>query len=762
MAELNPVDPSDIHAVVVGLEYYHRAPADWSLRGAGHDALRFARWLRQGGVPPQNIRLLLSPIEESRTSLETAVTDAGLEHRVVTSSGEIRDVFVHELKNATGKLLYVYWGGHGVLGKEGRLLFHPDASSEDKVCLGVDELRAYLTNMASRGFSQQVLFFDACATFVEEHGAESAPVVMSFPNLGRETVQQFLLHASRDGQAAEQNDLAASGAFSTVLLEWLEEHASDLHPDLSALHDKVELHFEERYAAGGPAQTPVTCRHLTLDGARDDMVTYASPVDHAAQLEVRGSLESSSLNEGRLMVYAARVAQACGVTRLAAGYSVEVLAKVLLDTPRAMATFIGLLLADSEIKTAGLFLSLALTHNPPGLLSVGEHVSLRELLTTAPDVSPATVNAITQHVLPGGGVRVDTTGAMGGEELLAHIENLEQHPGGFSQTDGRRRTAPAVVRFTETLAALFDQDRQWCDQLGTWGRRVAERLGVDVETLDKLRNDAVAWTHAFKGSSNTPRVVVQVYPEHATNTFTCVVWTDTGTGELVRYPHDDNGVPLTPAQAVRLIQRATRSLSASDAEAPVVEIVLDAGDMLAAPVYAWSDPEPVPMMLAVRRRMVLRCAPLASIEHEDDRRARLERRWSRHADGRAFYLDQAHTEGDSAYGILEEDQDVARVVVRTNCHDSARMIQLALYLGFPVIMWDAHAPQPVTDTHFAPLEPEGPLLELPERVRSYWAKICADSGRYPVRPALLLDDPDQQLPPVQALTPQFASDEASV
>ncbi|TRO57080.1 hypothetical protein [Streptomyces sp. IB201691-2A2] len=765
MAELNRVDPNDIHAVVVGLEYYPQAPRGWSLRGAGEDALRFARWLHQGGVPPQNIRFLLSPLEESQASLVAAATEAGLGYRTVTSAGEVRDVFIRELKDTTGKLLYVYWGGHGVLGEDSRLLFYPDASAEDKLCLRVEELRVFLTQMASRGFSQQVLFFDACATFVEEHGAESAPVVMPFPNPGRETVQQFLLHASLDGQAAEQDDLAGSGAFSTMLLEWLEQRAADLHPDLSALHNDIRKHFEEQQrAAGGPEQTPVTCRYLTLDGTQDDTETYAAPVDHTARLEVRGILESAFPNEGRLKVYAAQVARACGAARLAASYSTEVFAKVLLDTPRAMATLIDVLSADGESKTSEPLLALALTHTPPGLLSVGEYADLRELLTQAPAMSPAMVNAITQHVLPGGsGVHMETGSTVGEAQLLAHIENLEQHPGGYSHTDHGRRTAPAVIRFTQNLAAVFDQDPEWCQQLGAWGQRVAERLGVDTETLNELRETANAWAHAFKGSSNTPRVVVQLYPEPATETFTCVVWTDQGTGELARYSHEDNGVPLAPAQAVRLIQRATRSLSVSDTEAPVVEIVLDAGDMRAVPVYTWADAgHVVPLLLAVRRRITLRCAPLASIEHEEDRRTRLERRWSRRADGRAVYLDQGHAQGMSAYGALEDDHDVARVVVRAGCHDSAQMIQLALYLGYPVILWDHDAPQAVADSHFVPLDPEGTLPELPERVRRYWAKVCADPARHSVRPALLLDNPERKLPPVPSMTRQFASDEASI
>lgn len=768
MAGLNRVDPKDIHAVVVGLEHYPRAPRNWSLRGAGENALRFARWLRQGGVPGQNVKLLMSPLEESQASLGAAAADAGLEWRTAASANDIRDVFVQELKGTAGRLLYVYWGGHGVLGEDSRLLFHPDASEEDKVCLSVEDLRKFLTHAASHGYTQQVLFFDACATFVEDHRTESAPVVVPFPNLGRETAEQFLLHASRDGQAAEHDPAAGSGVFSRVVLEWLEQHAPDLHPDLSALHDDVRQYFEKRCAAGGPEQTPVTCRYLALDGAQDSTRTYAAQVDPVARLEVAGTLEKAFPDEGTPKVYAARVARACGAARLAAGYSVEVLAEVLLGIPRAMSTLIDELSADGASKTAEPFLALALAHAPPGLLSVGEHANLRELLTRAPELSPAMVNAITRHVLPGGsGVQVETGSTVSGDQLMAHIENLEQHPGGYSHADQKKRVTPAVIRFTQHLAAVCDHDPEWCQRLDKWGRRVAGRLGVDVETLDELRDAARAWAQDLKGSSNAPRVVVQVYPDRSTKTFICVVWADPGTGELARYTHPDNGASLAPAQAVQLIERAIRSLSVSDEAAPVVEIVLDPDDILNVPVHTWNGAEadslfPFPLLLAVRRQIALRCAPMASIEREEDRRARLERRWNRCADGKAVYLDEWHAQEWRAYGALEEDHDAARVVIRAGRDNSAPMIQLALLLGYPVIMWDHETTEAVSDAHFAPLDPEGTLPELPERVRKYWTKVYREPSHHPVRPALLLDGPDPQLPPVLAMTRQSVSDEASM
>ncbi|MFH8937535.1 VMAP-C domain-containing protein [Streptomyces griseosporeus] len=754
MAGLSRVDPDDIHAVVVGLENYPRAPLNWSLRGAGSDALRFVRWLLAGSVPPRNIRLLLSPLEESR-SLSEAVTEAGVRWRTVASSNEIRDVFTQELKDARGKLLYVYWGGHGVLGDEGRLLFYPDASPEDKVSLSVEDLRSFLTHLSCNGFRQQVLLFDACATFVEDHPAESRPIVLPFPRPARQTAQQSLLHASRDGQAAEHDLSAGSGVFSAMLLGWLERHASDLHPDLNQMQDAIREHFERRRACGDTDQTPVTCRYLTLDGEEETQV-YTAPIDRTALLHVVGTLEEALPDEGIRKVYAARTAAACGLPRLATRYSTEYFAEVLLSTRRALATLIAALAVDGESTAAESLLVVALAEAAPGLLSVDEYAALRELSARVPEISPAMVNAITDQVLPGGSdVRLETGGPVRGPQLMAHIERLERYPGGFSQVRHKRRMPPAVVRFTQHLAALCDGDRRWSQRLDQWGRRVAERLGVDADLLDDLCDEAEAWAESLTAAGHPPRLVVHVHPDHAHDTFVCVVWSDPGTGELVRYDHLDNGEPLSSEQAVQLIERAIRSLSVSDAAAPLVEMVLDPADIGTVPVHTWNGAEAeslFPLLLAVRRRMALRCAQLARPEYEEDRRVRLERRWNRCADGKVVHLYESHALGMGAYSALEEDHDAARVVIHAGRGTNERMIQLALRLGYPVIMWDHEATEAVPADHFDPLVPDGTLSDLPERVRRYWAKACAGTTEHPARPALLLDDPGRRLPPAPPIT----------
>jgi len=80
MAGLNRTRPGDVHAVVVGLENYPRA-SEMSLPGAAGNAVRFARWLRDGGVPKENITLLLSALEESLPDIAVEAEAADLAWR---------------------------------------------------------------------------------------------------------------------------------------------------------------------------------------------------------------------------------------------------------------------------------------------------------------------------------------------------------------------------------------------------------------------------------------------------------------------------------------------------------------------------------------------------------------------------------------------------------------------------------------------------------------------------------------------------------
>ncbi|MBP3957857.1 hypothetical protein J8F10_21600 [Gemmata sp. G18] len=58
------VDPKKVYAVVVGIEKYDEEPS-WNVPGPSTAARRFTKLLRDRGVPAENIRLYLAPIDDN-------------------------------------------------------------------------------------------------------------------------------------------------------------------------------------------------------------------------------------------------------------------------------------------------------------------------------------------------------------------------------------------------------------------------------------------------------------------------------------------------------------------------------------------------------------------------------------------------------------------------------------------------------------------------------------------------------------------------
>ncbi|MFD7625748.1 caspase family protein [Streptomyces sp. NPDC059851] len=253
-------DPARVHAVVVGIEHFKHVEG-LDLPGAAADAMRFARWLRMRGVPKENITLLLTPLGESWAALNE---QAGQLDLAITFAGS-RDVIMNSLAPKSradvpeGDVLYVYWGGHGVLGRgERRLLLCPDATNQDPRCIDLTDLREHLSRPDVAGYRRQMFLVDACATFIENRKQVAAPTVASFPAGQRAAVEQFMLLAAAAGQATVQSRKDRAGVFSAAVLDWLERHSPSLDPDLGALVAHVKEHFAGRGLGRRPVQTPVT------------------------------------------------------------------------------------------------------------------------------------------------------------------------------------------------------------------------------------------------------------------------------------------------------------------------------------------------------------------------------------------------------------------------------------------------------------------------------------------------------------------------
>ncbi|WP_164720924.1 caspase family protein [Streptomyces sp. W1SF4] len=316
MAGLTVSDPTRVHAVVVGIEHYPRADSGWDLVGACGDAVRFARWLRQRGVPTANITLLLAAAPDSYAALNRAAGDIGLEPTYVSSRDRIMDHFMPRGTAPEGDVLYVYWGGHGVLDHGNRrLLLCPDASDADQRCIELTNLQEYLTGADVARFAQQVFLVDACARFIEHRRAEGTPgpAQAAFPAGRRETVSQFTLFAAAAGQVAGQGRVAAgSGDFSTVVTGWLEEHSPELDPDLHALVEHVKERFAEQEGRlRGRSQTPVSLLVQPLGGSAEVITPHrAAAPPKPARAGGRGAsgLRAGVLAGGGVLALVAMVA----------------------------------------------------------------------------------------------------------------------------------------------------------------------------------------------------------------------------------------------------------------------------------------------------------------------------------------------------------------------------------------------------------------------------------------------------------------------
>ncbi|MFE9792278.1 caspase family protein [Streptomyces goshikiensis] len=203
--------PARTFALVVGIERYAAGPS-WDLPGPANDALRFRSWLLRSGVPERNVLLCLDPL-----------ADRGVPHHPA-DHGTLRGLLLSRLPALEGEMLWVWWGGHGVLDRAERLrLLCADAGTADKRNLDLESMRTTLASDLLPGFGRQVWIVDACQTFEEEYGFRT-----SLPDEGLPTGRrvrghhQTLLLAATRGQRAANDPGRGTGLFSECVLDVLE------------------------------------------------------------------------------------------------------------------------------------------------------------------------------------------------------------------------------------------------------------------------------------------------------------------------------------------------------------------------------------------------------------------------------------------------------------------------------------------------------------------------------------------------------------
>ncbi|MFN6540622.1 MAG: NB-ARC domain-containing protein [Nostoc sp. EkiNYC01] len=232
--------PERTFGLIVGIEKYHEPK--WNVTGGGpaDDALKFAHWLHRCGVPRENIRLCLSPLEENNQ----LVGECELVIELATEQN-IFDIVTNFLSPKLGDLLYIFWAGHGLITSEReRRLICADANKQN--WQNVD-LNSLLVLLGSDRFQirNHVCIIDACANYVLE--LKGRPT-----NLGgksflsgepRRDSQQFVLLATREGEKAEVNSEAKTGYFSQAVREALAEANGTFPPNMKVIAEAVKQRF---------------------------------------------------------------------------------------------------------------------------------------------------------------------------------------------------------------------------------------------------------------------------------------------------------------------------------------------------------------------------------------------------------------------------------------------------------------------------------------------------------------------------------------
>ncbi|RCJ28950.1 NB-ARC domain-containing protein,Caspase domain-containing protein [Nostoc minutum NIES-26] len=252
--------PERTYGLVVGIEKYHET--DWNVPGGGpaHDALKFAEWLCQHGVPKQNIRLCLSTLEENKQ----LVGESKLAAELATEQN-LYDIVTNFLSLKSGDLLYIFWAGHGLISSEReRRLICADATKKNWQNLDLNSLLVFL---ASDKFSirNHICIIDGCANYVlESKGRPTNLGVKTFPSgKPREDSQQFVLLATREGEKAEVNAADKTGYFSQAVREALAQASADTFPpNMKEVAEQVK----QRFTSSDKKQLPTYFYYRSWDG----------------------------------------------------------------------------------------------------------------------------------------------------------------------------------------------------------------------------------------------------------------------------------------------------------------------------------------------------------------------------------------------------------------------------------------------------------------------------------------------------------------
>ncbi|MFD4721553.1 trypsin-like peptidase domain-containing protein [Streptomyces sp. NPDC058423] len=427
--------------------------------------------------------------------------------------------------------------------------------------------------------------------------------------------------------------------------------------------------------------------------------------------------------------------------------SVEELAAVLAAEERALATLSESLAAAAAPGAGRDSLDRLLTAGRLAgarLLSVDEHrILLAELAgVVAADATllpRAAREALRYTPLPA----PLAAPRLAPDDIGPVVTELEAYPDGGSLPDGTA-PVPALLKLVEYAAACASPASSRA--LTEWSDRVAGRLGVHRAALSQRRGDAAAW------AAHRPPPVVRLVaelsgaPAEDEGRFRCEVWEVRGDGTAARLVPADR--PRSSAEIGRLIREAAER-AAHGGGTPVEQIDVVVGrDGLELDVDEWDAGSPVEFLpgvpLGVTYRVALRCPEVGA--RAPGHEAELRRRWESGHTG-PLVVDERTASPERVYALLASShRDTAQVVVHGPRGDRARLVQLCLAVGVPVVLWDRQAEGHEHAHRLDAVAPAGPLHQLPERVRHFRAERYGAPDPGGARPSLVWEDTELPLP----------------
>ncbi|HVQ38256.1 MAG TPA: caspase family protein, partial [Pyrinomonadaceae bacterium] len=233
------------HAIVIGIDSYTN-PA-WNLTGAVRDAVAFARWaITAGGVDPQNLILLLSPLSDGPPLTELLKADQGAPDMSAQAKAATRasiDDALYAYRKGAAKdadRLWFYYAGHGLAAPSqapdaGPIIVPTDIENIERYVetnpIGLEIFRGWMENSKPK---EQFFFIDACRDVLPTSDSKvlSQQLLWDVRSVDDDQLAiQNVFLATTAGQRAKE--IYGHGLFGRALLAALRGLGPELRPPIA-------------------------------------------------------------------------------------------------------------------------------------------------------------------------------------------------------------------------------------------------------------------------------------------------------------------------------------------------------------------------------------------------------------------------------------------------------------------------------------------------------------------------------------------------